>query len=141
MFKKIACTLIIAGFAAPAFGEDASLTVAVTEIKEVQGAIMMAVFNAEDAYEGGGPSIKAARIEVDAEEVSVTFEDLPPGRYAIKLYHDANSNGELDTNMMGLPKEPYGFSGKGGRMGPPPFEKAAFDVVAGEDNAVTVRLR
>ena len=77
MFKKIACTLIIAGFAAPAFGEDASLTVAVTEIKEVQGAIMMAVFNAEAAYEGGGPSIKAARIEVDAEEVSVTFEDLP----------------------------------------------------------------
>ena len=43
--------------------------------------------------------------------------------------------------MMGLPTEAYGFSGEGGSMGPPPFEKAAFEVVAGEDNAVTVRLR
>jgi uncharacterized protein (DUF2141 family) len=70
-----------------------------------------------------------------------SFDDLPPGRYAIKLYHDANGNGELDTNMMGLPTEAYGFSGEGGSMGPPPFEKAAFEVVAGENNAVTVRLR
>jgi uncharacterized protein (DUF2141 family) len=27
------------------------------------------------------------------------------------LIHDENRNGELDTNMFGIPKEGYGFSG------------------------------
>ena len=78
---------------------------------------------------------------INYHEVRITFDDLPPGRYAIKLYHDANGNGELDTNMMGLPIEAYGFSGESAHVGPPPFDVAAFDVVVGENNAVTVRLR
>ncbi len=101
---------------------------------------MLALYDGEDAY-NGGPSTKAAKIDVTDGEVSVEFENLPPGRYAIKLYHDVNGNGELDTNMMGLPIEAYGFSGESGTLGPPPFEAAAFDVVAGEKNSVTVRLR
>ena len=101
---------------------------------------MLALYDNADAYNGSGPSTKAARIDVEGGEVSIEFDDLPPGHYAIKLYHDANSNGELDTNMMGLPIEAYGFSGKAEAIGPPPFAAAAFEIVVGE-NSVTVRLR
>jgi uncharacterized protein (DUF2141 family) len=140
MRKKIVSLLLGASLVASVHASAASLGIAVTAIEQEQGAIMLALYDSADAYDGG-TSVKAARIEVNGDVVSVEFDDLPPGRYAIKLYHDANSNGELDTNMMGLPVEPYGFSSEGGSMGPPPFEAAAFDVVSGEDNSVTVRLR
>ena len=141
MLKNLVFAVIAAGLATWAHASAADLTITVSAIEEERGAIMLAIYDAAEAYNGGGPAMKGARIDVTGNEVSITFDDLPPGRYAIKLYHDANGNGELDTNMMGLPTEAYGFSGEGGSMGPPPFEKAAFEVVAGEDNAVTVRLR
>ena len=34
-----------------------------------------------------------------------------PGVYALALYHDANANGKLDRNAIGIPKEGFGFSG------------------------------
>ncbi len=33
------------------------------------------------------------------------------GSYALALYHDANANGKLDRNAIGIPKEGFGFSG------------------------------
>jgi len=124
-----------------ATGIAASLTVDVTAIEVQLGAIMLADYDAEGASNGSGPSVKTARIDVTGAEVSVTLDDLPPGRYAIKLYHDANGNGEHDTNMVGLPIEAYGFSGDGVHVGSPLFGVATFDVVVGENNAVAVRLR
>ncbi len=55
------------------------------------------------------------------------IKNLPPGHYAVSAYHDENSNGELDTNLFGLPVEAYGFSGSTrGSFGPPDFSTAAF---------------
>jgi len=51
---------------------------------------------------------------------------VPPGVYAVAAVHDLNGNGRLDTNFLGMPKEPYGFSRAArGRFGPPSFEDAA----------------
>ncbi|MGV3485005.1 MAG: DUF2141 domain-containing protein [Planctomycetaceae bacterium] len=45
---------------------------------------------------------------------------------AIAAYHDANDNGELDKNALGIPSERYGFSGNArGFTGPPSFQEAA----------------
>lgn len=30
--------------------------------------------------------------------------------YAVAVFHDENDNGELDTNLLGLPAEPWAFS-------------------------------
>jgi len=35
---------------------------------------------------------------------------LPAGRYAIAVLHDENSNHKLDRNIIGWPKEGFGFS-------------------------------
>ena len=40
---------------------------------------------------------------------------------------DLNKNKKLDTNFLGIPKEPYGFSNeKKGRFGPPKFKEVSF---------------
>ena len=58
--------------------------------------------------------------------IRVVFTDLTPGDYAIAAFHDADGDGELATNLLGVPSEGYGFSnGARGFMGPPKFEMAA----------------
>jgi uncharacterized protein (DUF2141 family) len=55
------------------------------------------------------------------------FSGVAPGTYAISVFHDENSNGKLDTNFMGIPREGVGASnGAKGHLGPPKFDAAAF---------------
>jgi uncharacterized protein (DUF2141 family) len=57
------------------------------------------------------------------------------------VYHDANDNGKLDQNMMGIPVESTGFSNDAlGNMGPPTFEATRIDLPA-EGKAIRVTLR
>ena len=49
--------------------------------------------------------------------------------YAFSFFHDLNNNKKLDTNFLGIPKEPYGFSNnKKGRFGPPKFSEASLEI-------------
>jgi uncharacterized protein (DUF2141 family) len=49
------------------------------------------------------------------------------GEYAISIIHDKNRNGRLDTNFIGIPKEPFGFSNNPKiKFGPPSFSDAKF---------------
>ena len=64
-----------------------------------------------------------------AMKSAVTLTNLDPGRYAIILVHDENGNGKLDTNALGVPTEPYGFSNNvRGFLGPPAFKEAVMQV-------------
>jgi uncharacterized protein (DUF2141 family) len=66
------------------------------------------------------------------KKATCDFKELPAGRYAIAVMHDENSNGKVDTNFMGIPKEGVGASNDAkGMMGPPKFDDAAFDYAGG----------
>ncbi len=119
----------------------AELDVSVTDIERAEGTSVMALFDSETAWKGNGKPVRTAKVDVSGDAVSVRFDDLPAGRYAIRLFHDENSNGKMDTNAVGIPKEGYGFSGKGGLFGPPKFKKASFEIDDGETNALVIRLR
>ncbi len=60
--------------------------------------------------------------------VTVVVRGVPPGRYAVQAFHDANANGELDQGIFGIPKEGIGFSNDAmARLVRPKFAVAAFD--------------
>jgi uncharacterized protein (DUF2141 family) len=61
--------------------------------------------------------------------VSVTFNNLEAGEYAIRYFHDENDNGKLEQNLFGMPVEGYGFSNNA---------KANFGPAAFEDMKVTI---
>lgn len=96
------------------------------------GRFAVAVFR-----EGGGfpdPDRAAASRTVRPEGVvtRLVFADLPPGRYAVAAFHDADENGRLTLWPIGLPREPYGFSNDARRrFGPPGFDSAAFTLGPG----------
>ena len=68
-------------------------------------------------------------IKVNSQSASYTFQGLSKGHYAVSVYHDENSNGELDANFIGIPSEPYGFSNNAkGMFGPPSYEDCLFKI-------------
>ncbi|MCJ2123655.1 DUF2141 domain-containing protein [Methylobacterium sp. J-077] len=68
-----------------------------------------------------------------------TFRDIAPGTYAVAAFQDENGNGRLDRTGLGLPLEPYGFSGAVARRARPDFSDAAF-ALREPGTAVRVRL-
>lgn len=102
-----------------------TLTVHVDGLDNNEGTIR-AELTTEKHYDSDG-NVRAAVLPIEDREAHWTIDDLPPGTYAVRLYHDENDDGELDTNMFGVPQEPFGFSNNArGNMGPPDFEDAAF---------------
>lgn len=90
--------------------------------KDDKGQMFFALYNSEDNHMADEP-FRSAEIEVNNGKAEVVIENLESGEYSFSYFHDVNSNGELDTNLVGIPKEPYGFSnGEKGRLGPPDFE-------------------
>lgn len=132
----LVCLLFFANIA-----HAATLTVVINGIEQQEGSIVIALYDSADAFDNNGKPARSLSASVDGEEVRVVLAGLETGPYGIKLYHDANGNGKLDRNIMGIPSENYGFSGNKGQFGPPPFADAVVVVSEGDANETTIRLR
>ena len=81
------------------------------------------------------------KLMISEHKTQVSFGGLPPGDYALRVFHDENDNGVIDTNWAGIPSEAFGFSnGAMGRFGPPSFDDAKFRIESEAVN-MTVRLK
>jgi uncharacterized protein (DUF2141 family) len=70
----------------------------------------------------------SASVPAHAGEVIVLVPNVPPGRYAVQAFHDADADNKLGSNWIGLPREGIGFSNDAmPRLLPPRFSAAAFD--------------
>ncbi len=74
-------------------------------------------------------ALKTTEAKIVDNGAICTFEGIEKGRYAISILHDANNNGKMDLNVIGIPTEGFGTSNDvpPGPMSPPKFEAAAFD--------------
>lgn len=109
--------------------ELSSFELTIEGISEEKGEIRIAVFNSEVSYNEKEDPIHAIVLPVDGGTLIWDEEKLPYGDYAIAVYHDKNTNGELDSNILGIPKEAYGFSNNArGRFGPASWQDAHFTI-------------
>ncbi|MAD96680.1 MAG: hypothetical protein CMB99_05060 [Flavobacteriaceae bacterium] len=113
--------------------ESYTLTIEIEGIKKQSGNVLVLLSNSEKSFlkDGEGRTLK-----VKGNTVTANYK-VAKGEYAFSFFHDKNSNGKLDTNFMGIPKESYGFSNNAkGFMGPPSYQKAKFSITG--DTKVTV---
>jgi MipA family protein len=102
------------------------------------GAVVVWLFDAADAFADLRDPLRTLALPKGG---AASFDGLAPGRYAVMVFHDANANGALDQNFMGIPREPLGFSRGYWGKGSPVFSAAAVEVAAGETVAVPVELK
>jgi uncharacterized protein (DUF2141 family) len=144
-FKSILTALAMsaASFSAAAVAADgnATLTVNFTGIETQEGAVMGAVFNSEDAYNGKGAPVRMIMVKADKAELATELAGLAPGKYAIKLMHDIDGDMKLSFNPFGMPTEPFAFSNNAvGNMGEAKWADAAFEVKVGANShSITIQ--
>jgi len=120
----------------------ANLEVAVQKVSGSNGKIKLMLFDREEGFRKEEkarqvqalPLVAAAGATTSA--INTVFRELPPGRYAVVVYHDENNDGQLNRRFGMFPTEGYGLSTNKKPSGPPKFKDAAFDVLEGENRIV-----
>lgn len=114
------------------------LTVQVSGITQAKGDILVAVFDQKGQWLK--QSVFRQKTAAVQDKVVLMFDNLPEGEYAISVMHDVNGNGKLDSNAIGIPSEPYGFSNDAaGSFGPPSYDDAKIKVGA-DKQAIHIQL-
>lgn len=117
----------------------ADLTVVVENVKSAEGTVRVGLFNKPETFPK--TPLKGQSLEAKVGSAYFVFKDLEPGNYAISAFHDVNRNQKLDTNSVGIPNEPYGFSRDAqSKFGPPSFNDARI-VVDTKPQRISVYLQ
>jgi uncharacterized protein (DUF2141 family) len=136
--NQIPVLLLICLCTSSALFAQKDLQVTVKNIKETTGTIRVGLFNNENDFLK--KAVEGKVVKATANEVTIVFTNLKEGDYAVSVIHDKNENGELDSNFMGIPNEPYGFSNNAmGTFGPPSFEKAKVSVTTVKTSVINLR--
>lgn len=103
-----------------------TLVVEVQGFESDQGQALIALFLTEDGFpDDPDRAFRALDRPIEDGRVALSFEAVPAGPFALAVFHDENSNFELDKNLLGIPKEPWGVSrDASGWLGPPSFDDA-----------------
>jgi len=104
-----------------------NITVTVPNISGTEGEVIVALYNSSESFAKREP-LAAKKSKIANGEVSVIFEAVSPGAYAVVCLHDKNENERMDFDSNGMPQEDYGSSNNRMRMGPPNYEDAKFIV-------------
>ncbi len=86
------------------------ITVTISNVRAAKGDLLVGLYDSKTNF-AKRPLPHSPKIRLTSSgTVVATIPDVPPGTYAIVVLHDVNKNGKLDKSLLGMPKEPFGFS-------------------------------
>jgi uncharacterized protein (DUF2141 family) len=103
------------------------LEVVILGFNNNEGDCWFAIDNSREVYESKDTVWIGKILSIENNAVIVVIDSLKYGEYAVRVFHDENKNGKIDTNFLGIPTEDYGYSNDAsGWFGPPSWENAKF---------------
>ena len=121
--------------------ETFELKVIITDVRAQSGLVLLGIYNKPENYlkSGNEYSFTIHKAKVIDNQIEIIFKDIPKGTYAISLCHDVNADHKCNSNFLGIPVEPYGFSnGYNRRLSKPSFNDCKFEVT--QNRTVKVQL-
>jgi len=140
-YLRIYLSLILICFSLHASADGAegmSLTVKVEGVRGAKGNIRAVLYADPKTFRKEAQAVAVIQTAAIPGEVSLSWPDVKPGKYAVVVYHDEDANGELNRRFGMFPTEGYGLSNNPKVSGPPPFEPSAFEVSGATE--ITVEL-
>ncbi|WP_438382436.1 DUF2141 domain-containing protein [Asaia sp. BMEF1] len=122
--RRLLTGVILTILVAPLPALAGPVTAIIENIPDDSGTIRVAICTEDEFLK---PSCRYhAETKAVAPKVSVSFEDVPEGVYAVQAFQDRNGNAKLDRSFIGIPREPIGFSRDPKvSYGPPGFDDCA----------------
>lgn len=136
--RALQCLLLCAVCQA-SLAEDLTgiLMVEIAGLKDATGNVYIAVYDSDSAWLGDETVLNATVVIADALDGDLVRAELqlPLGEYALSAFYDVDNDGELDTNFIGMPREPVALSNNAvAKFGPPKYSDAVF--VLGAEPAI-----
>jgi uncharacterized protein (DUF2141 family) len=137
--SALATILLFASFVLKAQGK---ITVSVSNFRSNRGLCRACLFRDAASFLGKGAPVQCQSVAVRNRTAVVTFANIPRGTYAIAVFHDENSNGQMDKKIFSIPAEGYGASGNHLPFaGAPRFEDNQFFLENNGLVQLAIRLR
>jgi uncharacterized protein (DUF2141 family) len=131
--------VLILLFSVPDINGQVSLTVTIPNVQNDEGHIQIGVYNKKETFPKEDKQFKVIIEKTTSPEFTYTIHHLAPGDYALALMHDENSDGKCNLNILGIPKEGYGFSNNvRARFSAPSFDAAKISVT--KDTVIIINL-
>lgn len=132
----VACAAVVSALALSATPARAAscVNLEVRDVHPGQGTLMIAAY--ADAATFNKTPVVATQMKAGAETMTFPLCGFSGDTAAFTLYQDLNGNGKLDRNVLGVPSEPWGASGRPAAMAPPTWETTAVPL-----DAATVVIR
>jgi uncharacterized protein (DUF2141 family) len=136
--------LITAAFSLMASAASAQTTQAACPELEVsglvanQGQLSLAVYDSADTYMKKPVWVQRVKVEASSQRVAVCGLDRT--QVAVAGFQDLNDNGKMDFNLVGMPTEPYGASGKPPRFSAPTWDSTKVSWPPEANQAVAVKF-
>ncbi len=140
MMKKLLFILVIVLFSVAAIAQLSTLSVNISGIKDMKGDIYVYLYTSEEGFPMEiEQAISFKKIRLTKTSVTTNFCKLKKGTYAVSVYQDIDSNGKINQNFLGIPKEPVGVSNNAkGFMGHPKYEDAKFNI--SKNKSISINL-
>ena len=119
-----ASAIASAGWVGRAAADD--LTVRVTGLRNDSGVVLIGLHGSAAGFPNRWE--QALAVQRVPPGRMVTFEGVPPGRYAVIAVHDEDGDGVMTKTFLGLPVEGFGTSNNPTFFGPPRFGPAVFEL-------------
>jgi uncharacterized protein (DUF2141 family) len=133
MVRSLLLSIALVMLAANSRAETSRIVVTIDGVRSSQGDVYVALFSKPDEFPDGDYSDQHKKVKASTSPITVVFDNLKPGTYAVGAYHDENGNGRLDTNFIGYPIEGYALSnGVRAIISRPRFSDCAFPVGQGD---------
>jgi uncharacterized protein (DUF2141 family) len=113
----------------------ATVTVIVDKVESTKGNVTVGLCDRGLSPDGCAVFQKTPAV---VGAVSVTFDNVKPGRWAVAAFQDENNSGDMDT-LLKVPREPYALSNNAATEMVPQLKDALVPIKAG-DNEVRLSL-
>jgi uncharacterized protein (DUF2141 family) len=121
---------------------NGKLVVSVQGFEQSKGQACFSLFASPQGFPSKAANALQSRcVEVTDNAITITFDGLKPGNYAVAVFHDINKDGVLNQNRLGIPTERFGFSNNPRIVaGPPKFGDSRV-VLMGQETTIQIKLR
>lgn len=119
--------------------DESRLIVTLKGVRDSTGQIRASIYREPETFRKEDRAVAVVSVPAQKGDLKLAFMALPPGRYAIMAYHDADSDSKLGLRFGMFPTEGYGLSNNPKVMGPPKFADSAFELT-GPETSIEIKL-
>ncbi len=138
--RRLSRLVAVVSLLSAAAASAADLTVRIDGVRNQVGQLMLSLVDSSAGWENQVKPVAGRQVAADAKTIELVFSDLVAGDYALMVFHDENDNGKLDSNLIGMPVEGYGFSNNPQVMRKPTWDESRF-TLAEDGQVVVIDLR